>query len=69
MAQLVKHLTFDFGSGHGLRVMRSIPVKSWAWSLLKILSLQEDKPGETSNSGKQTKSCRRGGRWGDGVTG
>ena len=30
---------------------------------------EEDKPWETLNSGKQTKGCRRGGSWGDGVTG
>ena len=40
VAQLVKHLILDFGSGHDLRVLRSRPVMGspWAWNLLKILS-------------------------------
>ena len=33
MAQSVKRPILDFGSGHDLRVVRT-----WAWSLLKILS-------------------------------
>ena len=45
VAQSVKHLTLDFGSGHDLRVVRFSPelgsrlTPRWAWSLLKILSL------------------------------
>ena len=42
MAQWIKHLTLDFGSGHGLKV-RGIELLSGsvltAWSLLGILSL------------------------------
>ena len=41
VAQLVKHLTLDFHSGHDLRVVRSSPC--WAlcsvWNLLVPLSL------------------------------
>ena len=45
VAQSVKHLTLDFGSGHDLSVVRFSPelgsrlTPRWAWSLLKILSL------------------------------
>jgi len=50
VAQSIKHLTLDFGSGHDLRVMRSSPswVLSWAWSLLKILSFPDAEKGEPS---------------------
>ena len=41
MAQLVKHLTLDFGSGHDLRVVQWSPmlgsVLGEEWSLFKIL--------------------------------
>ena len=41
MAQLVKHMTLDFGSGHDLMVMGSSPALDsllTVWSLLGILS-------------------------------
>ena len=42
MAQLVECMTLDFGSGHGLKVMRSSPTSGTALvarGLLKILSV------------------------------
>ena len=38
MAQLVKWLILDFGSGHDLGVVESSPVSGSAWILLGILS-------------------------------
>ena len=36
---------------------------NWVWIIR-----EEYKPWDISDSGKQTKGCRRGGGWGDGVT-
>jgi len=46
VAQSVKRPTLDFGSGHDLRVVRSIPVSgsTLGWSLLGILSLPPPLP-------------------------
>lgn len=54
MAQSVKHLALDFGSGHDLRVVGSSPVTgSTLWIMLKILSLPLLLPFPPYSKGKK----------------